>query len=113
MDSLKHVKKLEEADVKREQAEATVEVMSDIVRMSDLATRDDLLTTRVELKRDLSAVREDFTRLERRFDGCVKELRDEIKLSEYRMTIRMYTIIPATFGAILLLAKILTQFKII
>ncbi len=77
--SLKHVKKLEEAGITREQAEAHVQIMTEIIE-TNLATKQDL--------KDLGS-----------------SLRQEMKEMELRMTIKLGTIVSIAIGVTVALAK--------
>lgn len=72
--AIKYSKQLEEAGFSREQAEAQLEVMTEILE-GDLTTKEDLKNVEMSLRNDLKTVE---TRLEHK-----------IQQLEYRMTIKL------------------------
>jgi len=80
INTLGYVKKLQEAGVSREQAEAHIEIVSEMMD-SNFATKQDL--------KDLA-----------------QELRHELALLEQRLTIRLGTIVSVAIGVAVALAKI-------
>jgi hypothetical protein len=103
IDSLKHVKKLVEAGISRKHAEANVGVMADIA--SDLATKEDFKRGFEDLIQTLDLR---FTKIDSEF----KELRHLIKESEFRVTVRLGSIIPVTLASMIALAKLLSMLGI-
>jgi hypothetical protein len=129
--SLKCVKKLEEAGVSREQAETHVQIMSELME-SNLVTgeqfKEGLLVSRSELKEGLSNLRMDFKEDMATFRAEVKEdmatLRDEVKEDmnslrtefhdmkhemrelENRMTIKLGTLISIAMGVLVAIIKL-------
>jgi hypothetical protein len=123
--ALKYVKILETTGVSREQAEAHVQIISEFLE-ADLATKQDLLNfeTRQKVSTDhlensilildsklkasverLDTKIDDLAvRLDTKIDDAVEKLEHKILQSEYRMTIRlgsMITIVIATATAII------------
>lgn len=90
--SLKHAKKLEEAGVPREQAEAQVLVISEILEMN-LATKENLLSTQNAMKSD--------------FDAFRAEIRHEMRELEQRMTIKLGAIVSIALTVAVALAKLI------
>lgn len=90
IDTLSYTKSLEAVDVPRDQAEAYVRVVADIVD-NGLATKDDLSRQGVELRQEIRELS--------------KDLRNEMKQLEYRMTIKLGTIVTVAFGAFTAIVK--------
>lgn len=86
-DSLMYAKKLEEAGLTREQAEVHVQMLTDVVN-SNLATRQDLKDLRGDLRAETAG------------------LHAELRALEYRMTIKLGTIVSLAIGVAVTLAKV-------
>lgn len=130
-DSLMYAKKLEEAGLTREQAEAHVQMLTDVVN-SNLATRQDLKDLRGDLRADIARVRTELkteiaqvrtelkteiaevrTELKAEIADLRNELRAEtaglhaeMRALEYRMTIKLGTIVSLAIGVAVTLAKV-------
>jgi predicted ribosome quality control (RQC) complex YloA/Tae2 family protein len=92
--SLKYAKQLEKAGVSREQAEAHLQILAEVME-SNLATREDVKDIRQEFKdvrKEIGDVRGEITRLR-------QEIKSDIQRSEQRMTIRIGTIVSIAIGA--------------
>jgi hypothetical protein len=125
--SLKYVKTLEEAGVSRAQAEAHIQIVTEVME-TNLATTQDLLDTRQELKQEIIAVRHELkgeisavrNELKEEISAVHQELKEEISevkqglvlldqkiiQSEQRMTIKLGTIVSIAIGVAVTLARI-------
>lgn len=90
-DSLGYAKKLEEVGVPRDQAEAHVRIIADIVE-GELVTKSDLTDTENKLRAEISAVR-----IELKADFA--EVRHEMIQLESRMIIKMGAMLVTVVGA--------------
>ncbi len=86
--ALKYVKILEGAGITREQAEAHVQIISEILE-GDLVTKQDLLNSENVLKNSMD------------------HLEHKMLQMEYRMTIKLGSIITVAVAAMTAIAKIL------
>lgn len=98
--SLRCAKKLEEAGVPREQAEAHVLIISEILEMN-LASKQDLEGVKHEIGRVKQELRQEIASVEQR-------LEQKIIQSEQRMTIKLGTIVSLSIGVAVTLAKIVS-----
>lgn len=86
--ALKYTRKLEEVGFSREQAETHIQIMTEIVE-ADLATKQDIAILRQEI-------------------NILKEyLENKIIQSEYRMTIKMGTMLTVAVGVLAAIEKFL------
>ena len=95
--SLKCAETLEEAVVPRQQAEAHVLILSEVLEMN-LATKQDMLLLRQDfgdLRKEVDVVRQDVALLEQK-----------LIQTEQRMTIKLGTIVSIAIGVAVTLAKI-------
>lgn len=108
--ALKYVKILEGTGITREQAEAHVQIISDILE-GDLVTKQDLLNsenslkaflTRLETKIDTSV-----DRLDKKTDTAVQQLENKMLQLEYRMTIKLGSIVTVAIAAMTAVIKFL------
>jgi hypothetical protein len=97
--ALKYVKILEGTGVTREQAEAHVQIISDILE-GDLVTKQDLLNSENALKTDL-------VRLESNLNNSVQQLEHKMLQMEYRMTIKLGSIVTVGIAAMTAVFKLL------
>jgi hypothetical protein len=130
--SLKYVKKLEDAGIPREQAETHIQIVTEIMETS-LATKQDIkdlqAATRQDIKdlqaatrqsfKDLrAATQQTFQEMHLKMEQGFQELRQEMKYdlslldqkiiqSEQRMTIKLGTIVSLAIGVAVALAKII------
>ncbi len=88
-DTHKFIRRLEQAGMSPEQAEAVSEALKDAVAAADVAT-----------KGDLQLLRKDFDALEQRLDAKLVQL-------EQRLTIRLGTMIAAAVALTAALVKLL------
>jgi hypothetical protein len=89
--SLKYVKILEVSGITREQAEAHVQMISEILE-------DDLAT-----KQDVHNLKQDIKNLDLRFES----IEHKILQSEYRMTIKLGSIVTVSMAALAAVIKFL------
>jgi hypothetical protein len=87
--SLKYVKILESSGITREQAEAHVQMISEILE-------DDLAT-----KQDVHNLKQDIKNLDIRFES----IEHKILQSEYRMTIKLGSIVTVSMAALAAVIK--------
>ncbi len=80
-DTLGYARKLEEVGIPREQAEAHVRIIADIVE-GDLATKADLQEVKSELKADIQGLKNDMRALTQQVDHRFIEM-------EYRLMVRL------------------------
>ncbi len=108
--SLKYVKILESTGISREQAEAHVQIVTEITE-GDLATKQDLknLETKVDssierLDRKLDAAVE---RLDHKIDSAIERFEHKLLQAEYRLTIKLGTIVTVVMAAATTVIKVL------
>lgn len=89
--SLKYVKKLEEAGVSRALAETHIQIVSEIME-TNLATQQDLKDLGTELRHEMAMLRQ--------------ELKQELVFTEQRMTIKLGTIVSIAIGIAVTLVKL-------
>lgn len=121
IDTLKYAKVLESVGFSRAQAEVQVQMISDVMAAT-LATKQDLkdlsgslrtelASVREELKADIANVREELkadingVRQELRLE--IKDVRNEIREVEYRLTIKLGTIVSVAIGVAVALTKLI------
>jgi hypothetical protein len=104
--ALKYVKILEGTGITREQAEAHVQIISDILE-GDLVTKQDLLNSENSLKASISILDTKFLRLDTKIDTAIENLENKILQSEYRMTIKLGSIITVGLAAMAAVIKFL------
>ncbi len=80
INTLKYAKKLEEAGFSRQQAEANIQIIAEIVE-DDVATKEDL--------KHLGST------LTTHFDTEIKDLKNDVAKLEYRLVIKLSTVIGA------------------
>jgi Holliday junction resolvasome RuvABC endonuclease subunit len=97
--ALKYVKILEGTGITREQAEAHVQIISDILE-GDLATKQDLKN--LEIKLDTS-----IDRLDKKIDSVAERVEHKILQSEYRSTIKLGSIVTVVIAAATAVIKFL------
>ena len=97
--ALKYVKILEGTGITREQAEAHVQIISEILE-GDLVTKQDLLNSENALKTDL-------VRLESNLNNSVQQLQHKMLQMEYRMTIKLGSIVAVGIAAMTAVIKLL------
>jgi len=99
--SLRYTKVLEEAGVVRKQAEAHVGIMTDMMA-SHFATSNDLKDLRTEVSQDLKDLRNEVSQelkgFRQEFTQEIRDLRQEMQKLEYRLTIKLGTIVGALLG---------------
>ena len=97
--ALKYVKILEGTGITREQAEAHVQIISDILE-GDLVTKQDLLNSENSLKTEL-------VRLESNLSNSIQQLDHKMLQTECRMTIKLGSIVTLAIGTVAAMVKFL------
>lgn len=100
INSLKYVKKLEQAGVSREQAETHIQIASEIME-THFATKQDLKDLDTSLRHEMALLRQDMNTLR-------QELKQEIVHSEQRMTAKLGTIVSVAIGVAVALTKLVS-----
>jgi chromosome segregation ATPase len=96
--SLKYAKQLEKAGVSREQAEAHLQILAEVME-SNLATREDIKDIRQEMQQEFKDVRKEIGDVRGEITHLRQEIKSDIQQSEQRMTIRIGTIVSIAIGA--------------
>jgi len=108
--ALKYVKILEGTGITREQAEAHVQIISDILE-GDLVTKQDLLNSEGSLKVGLRHLETKLDtssdRLDKKIDSFAERLEHKILQSEYRSTIKLGSIVTVVIAAATAVIKFL------
>lgn len=102
-DSLGYAKKLRDAGVSQDQAEAHAEAAREFI-MTELATHSDLDALGRELRRDIDSLRTDFGRLRGDFEALRREVELKIDNLALRLTVRLGVMFAAglsLLGAVL------------
>jgi hypothetical protein len=118
--SLKYAKLLEEAGVSRQQAETHMEIMTEILD-ANIATKQDIKDLQTATSQDIKdlqiATSQDIKDLQSATSQDIKNLRTEmitlnhdlenrIIQSEYRMTVKLGTIVSIAIGVAVTLARL-------
>ena len=93
--TVQYVKVLESAGITREQAEAQIQVITEITE-GDLATKQDIKNLETDMKG-----------LEAKLDMSVERLEHKLLQSEYRLTIKLGTIVTVVIAAATTVIKLL------
>lgn len=108
--AIKYVKILESTGISREQAEAHVQVLAEFLE-GDLVTKQDLLNSENSLKASIGLLDTQLIasvgRLDTKIDTAVEHLENKILQSEYRMTIKLGSIITVGLAAMTAIIKFL------
>jgi hypothetical protein len=104
--ALKYVKILESAGVTRKQAEAHVEMMSEFLE-GNLATKQDLINLENNLKTSIAQLDSKIDKSVVRLESKIEQLDNKILQSEYRMTIKLGTIVTIGIAAVAAVVKVL------
>jgi hypothetical protein len=119
--ALKYVKILEGTGITREQPEAHIQIISDILE-GDLVTKQDLLNSEQNMKNAFerfetsintsiaqldSKINTSVSRLDNKIDTAVTQLESKILQSEYRMTIKLGSIVTVAMAAMTAIIKFL------
>ena len=96
--ALKYVKILEGTGITREQAEAHVQIISDVLE-GDLVTKQDLANSE-------ASIRAAITRLDTKFDTSVERIENKLLQSEYRTTIKLGSIVTIVIAAATAISKL-------
>jgi carbohydrate-selective porin OprB len=107
--SLKYVKVLEDIGIPRNQAEAHIQIMTEIIE-TNLATKQDLADLRLSSGQEFKDLRTEmhqgFTEVRSEFQSLRSDLENKIIQSEYRMTIKLGTIVSIAIGVAVALTKL-------
>lgn len=103
INAFKYTKQLEEAGFSREQAEIQLQMITEIVE-GDLATKQDLNTSVGILKQDLNT---SVGKLEQDLNMSVERLEHKMLQMEYRLIIKIGSIITVALGIMTALIKLL------
>jgi len=95
--ALKYVKILEGTGITREQAEAHVQIISDFLE-GDLVTKQDLLNSENSMKLSIS-------QLNNKIDSIAERLENKMLQMEYRMTIKLGSIVTVAIAAMTAVIK--------
>ncbi len=101
VNAFKYTKQLEEAGFSREQAEAQLQIISEIVE-GDLATKQDLKTLETSLRQDLKILE---TSLLNTIEIKTTHLDNKIQQVEYRITIKLGTLLIVGFTTMITLMR--------
>jgi hypothetical protein len=119
--ALKYVKILEGTGITREQAEAHVQIISDILE-GDLVTKQDLLNSEHNIKNAFerfetsintsitqldSKINTSVSRLDNKIDTAAQQLENKMLQLEYRMTIKLGSIVTVAIAAMTAVIKFL------
>ena len=108
--AIKYVKILEGIGITREQAEAHVQVLAEFLE-GDLVTKQDLLNFENSLKANISLLETQLVasvgRLDIKIGTAAEHLENKILQSEYRMTIKLGSIITVGLAAMTATIKLL------
>jgi len=109
--SLKYAKKLEEVGLTREQAEMHVQILSEVME-STLATKQDMKDLNLALSQDIKdldqRIGQDVKNLHQRIDTLAVDFRNELKITEQRMTIKIGTIVSMAIGVAVTIVKLIS-----
>jgi hypothetical protein len=120
--SLKYAKKLEEVGLTREQAEMHVQILSEVME-STLATKQDMKDLNLALSQDMKnlnlalsqdikdldqRIGQDVKNLHQRIDTLAVDFRNELKITEQRMTIKIGTIVSMAIGVAVTIVKLIS-----
>ena len=115
--TLKYVKALESAGISREQAEVHVQLVTEIME-GDLATKQDIKNLETKLDTSVERLEHSIERLDHKINTSVDRLENKIEVftqrlenkiiqSEYRMTIKLGTIVTVAIAAATAVIKLL------
>lgn len=96
--ALKYVKILEGTGITREQAEAQVQIISEVLE-GDLVTKQDLANSEANLKFTI-------TRLESELKTSFERIEHKLLQSEYRTTIKLGSIVTIVIAAATAISKL-------
>ncbi len=96
--ALKYVKILEGTGITREQAEAHVQIISDVLE-GDLVTKQDLANSE-------ASIRSAITQLNTKIDTSVERIENKLLQSEYRTTIKLGSIVTIVIAAATAISKL-------
>lgn len=96
--ALKYVKILEGTGITREQAEAHVQIIFDVLE-GDLVTKQDLTNSE-------ASIRAAINRLDTKIDTSVERIENKLLQSEYRTTIKLGSIVTIVIAAATAISKL-------
>ncbi len=100
--AFKYTKQLEEAGFSREQAEIQLQVMTEIVE-GELATKQDLKILETGFRQDFEILRKDLSTV---IEIKTSSLENKMQQLEYRMTIKLGSLLIVGFTTIATLMKV-------
>jgi hypothetical protein len=98
-DTLEYARRLEKTGIGREQAEAHVAILRDVM-LDSVATKADVAKLSSDNEREFAALCSDTKRLEERIVGEIKRLEGEMKLLENRLIVRLGAVVAAVVGVL-------------
>lgn len=108
--ALDYTKKLEEVGVPREQAEAHVQMVIQILE-GDMATKADIQIAKTDLKSDIIAVRNELQvemqLLRTELKSDIAAVRNDMQTLEYRLTIKLGAFLAISVASIAAILKLL------
>ena len=112
-DTLMYVKKLEAVGIPRKQAEAQVQIMTEVVDM-DFATKQDLKDETTSLREEIKTLgielRAEMKELGTELRGEIKDVRNDMIIMEHRLIIRMGRMLVASTGLTITIVGLMIKF---
>lgn len=105
-DTLKFAKRLKEAGFTEQQAEALADAEAEFIEQN-LATKLDIADIKRDIKELDATLRTEIKQLEVKIEQIRSDLARDMKDLEYRMTIKLGTLMVVAVGAIATLVKLL------
>lgn len=105
-DTLKFAKRLKEAGFTEQQAEALADAEAEFIEQN-LATKRDIADLKRDIKELEVTLRSDIKQLDLKIEQTRSDLARDLKDLEYRMTIKLGTLMVVAVGAMATLAKLL------
>ncbi len=115
--ALKYTDELEKAGFTKQQAEASMRILIDVMN-ENFATQSDLKETEMKLESVILGVKSDLKETEMRFESNLKETemrleslivanKSEIKELDYKLTIKLGTMMTVAIGATATIVKLI------
>jgi len=104
-DTLKFAKRLKEAGFTEQQAEALADAEAEFIEQN-LATKRDIADLKRDIKELEVTLRSDIKQLDLKIEQTRSDLARDLKDLEYRMTIKLGTLMVVAVGAMATLAKL-------
>ena len=104
--ALKYTEELEKAGFTRMQAEASLKLLVEVMNES-FATKADLLDVKAALKAEISDVKSELKTDVWRLESKIQSLESSIKEMEYKLTIKLGTLMAISIGMTATLVKLL------